>query len=1522
MPKKKKATYKNSMARGFAVIGSATPKPTQDTATLATASQPTETNDSSDVFGTTTTTTTVHEENIPAAIAIEPPLITKSKVTTSPPLDHPETEADMVLRLAKRFGSVNDRKSITLFNELSQSASEEGKVRPFALTADIEYDLLQVLRHQGCLDTFAAAKRLGRNNAQRLDRDRFIGQMDVTHRALVKMGFESDDVDQAFKATISSNATDLLDWLCVHLPYERMPVGFFDKYFTEEGLSIRADIATGNKKTDRENTRHTETQTPSSDIKFQRERVKQDAANDDDDFKARILRAAQQQYDEEEDEEDEDVNEKHAKYKVEISELEDKIPSSSGKSKKKKNKIQEDGINVEEIRAKIEKLRKSIRDLEADWDFDKRRAQLLFAEEQKKAIERCRLENEQMRQKQREEERMKKAAEEEKAVVEDDDPLDFGLGLGGEDEDEGGFFGALMDEDIEETAAIPTSTTITYNIIDTATPGWKGRYSKDMLDDYCKRNGGLKASYTKNEISRTCWRAVVKIISTQKQSEAKSYELPLDIAAKTKEGAEQLVATRCLFELDSESAVYKIMPALFKDLWLEWLDEKNKREEEQRIEADRKRMQLFLDLVGESHGREKTLGSFDTLKETESLNDGEGASNDNKNKATKRKQTFARVKNNFQKRLKTDDYLKMKKKREELPMTSYRDQVLELVKGHQVVIISGETGCGKSTQVPQFIAEYLLQGPSTTGSVICTQPRRISAVSIAKRVSQEMGDWSRSLGTKNGMVGYQIRLESKVAEENVLVFCTTGILLRRLESDKTLEGVTHVIVDEVHERTIESDFLLVILRQLCSIRPDLRIILMSATVEAHKFSEYFGYCPVISVPGRTFPVQVQYLEDVIEATGYTLEEDSPYALRRQRIRRDHGNIDVTGKHGASRRVRLDWFEEDTDDDDPYDPTTVESKLTTVSRSESPATVVEKLNDEENPQEEKEESAKYSKQTRKMIRRIDQDRINYDLILDLIDYVCIRSREQETTTSKQVPKTGAILVFLPGMPEIRRLYDLISAHHVLGDAKKFVLIALHSTLSSEHQEKAFDVPPEGMRKIVLSTNIAETGVTISDVTIVIDTGMAKIVSYDKKKRITRLRQMFVAKANARQRRGRAGRVQEGLCFHLFTENKFSQMADYETPEIMRLPLEELCLRIKVCDLGPIKEVLDSALDAPSSDLVDNAIQTLKEVQALSLDDSQTLTSLGAHLANLPVDVHIGKMILFGALFRCLDPVLTIAAALSFKSPFIRPFGKETEADVARAKFRYADSDFWTIYRAYDTWRSQFQHLLQQKSGWRRKIREFCQKNYLSHDNLEMIEDMKRQYLGLLISIGFVKAEDASDLVERYELKRQTKWCKVPPACNVYARSVPVVNAAIMAGLYPKLAERDNEVFHNNKLSGMQIHPSSMLFGRQRMLSSDFLVYNTVVMNGEKIFMWEATTIDPVAIMLLAADLEIKHKQRRVILDGWMKFDCFARSAALLKFLRTELNNWLTAKMHSPDLDLTHYSEEIMDVMVKTLESQVD
>lgn len=220
-------------------------------------------------------------------------------------------------------------------------------------------------------------------------------------------------------------------------------------------------------------------------------------------------------------------------------------------------------------------------------------------------------------------------------------------------------------------------------------------------------------------------------------------------------------------------------------------------------------------------------------------------------------------------------------------------------------------------------------------------------------------------------------------------------------------------------------------------------------------------------------------------TGYVLEEDSPFAVRKYKMKTEVGNISVSGQGGSSKRVHYEMFEEDSDDDDPYDPTRIESKLSIIDAKEDSDQQINGVNE------------RYSRQTRKMIKRMDEKKINYDLILELLNHICKPRPESTPDDDKRkldIPDKGAILVFLPGMNEIRKLYDLVSGHSTFGDASKFLLIALHSTLSSEHQEKAFDIPPEGIRKIVFATNIAETGITISDVTIVIDTGMAKVVRY--------------------------------------------------------------------------------------------------------------------------------------------------------------------------------------------------------------------------------------------------------------------------------------------------------------------------------------------------------------------------------------------------------------------------------------------
>lgn len=276
----------------------------------------------------------------------------------------------------------------------------------------------------------------------------------------------------------------------------------------------------------------------------------------------------------------------------------------------------------------------------------------------------------------------------------------------------------------------------------------------------------------------------------------------------------------------------------------------------------------------------------------------------------------------------------------------------------------------------------------------------------------------------------------------------------------------------------------------------------------------------------------------------------------------------------------------------------------------------------------------------------------------------------------------------------------------------------------------------------------------------------------------------------------------------------------------------------------------------------------QVQALSTDGDERLTPLGVHLSNLPVDVHIGKMILFGAIFRCLDPILTIAAALSYKSPFVRPFGKEDEADNARARFKVHNSDFLTIYNAYSAWRrhiTEAQASNQSTSSVFRKLRAFCKENFLSQQNLEMMEDMKRQYFGLLVSIGFVKV-DGEYKSHFYEMKRsRIQLCDVPDAYNIHSGSVPIINAALTAGLYPKIAEsltKSKQLV--SKDMELQIHPSSVLFQKELKTYTDFLVYNTVVMNAsgnqlkERVFMWEAGWIDAVAVILLATDLEIKVK----------------------------------------------------------------
>ncbi|KAI8355119.1 P-loop containing nucleoside triphosphate hydrolase protein [Choanephora cucurbitarum] len=1371
---------------------------------------------------------------------------------------------DPITQWIDKYSSLNEHKAEEGLKTLEKTdPMAEEKSRDFKLTSDIEQALLQLVKQE-------QQERKTDHSWPKSpeEKQKYVNRLDVIYRVLIKIGFEHQDVEASLRASVSALLEDHLDWLCLHVPYDRMPIGFFDKYFDENEHQERKVTLTENQSKPN-HASATETQVEKmEEVIVSKHKLDDIEKSTDEQTKLRILEAAQSM----EDEVEEDIHETYAQLKLKLVALQALLPSDK---KKKKNRAEPiAATEIEKTMKEIKKLKDRMSSLEADWDFDPSKANELF-------LEYSRLAAEKQRQQAIETARQKSAEAKESAENRET-----------ASDDEGGLFGGMLMMEEDTTSSVTQSTH--WQIIDLNLPtSYSGRYPKDLLLDYCNKHKLGKQSWNTTHIASGIWRASLKIQKQGYDHLPMQFELPEHECASSKSDAEQLVSFHALFEMDPQASLYKVLPVVYKDLWNAWTAEKNQNEQGPRLEAERKRAALLFELVEDTlkHADKKTPVS--TTLATQEREHALKTPLDNLNQQAS---LFSRAKDNFRKRLGNPAYLAMKEKRYQLPISAYRDQILELLQEHQVIIISGETGCGKSTQVPQFLAEHLLLGSNRPGSVICTQPRRISAISIANRVSVEMGD--PSTGSRQAMVGYQIRLESKMSPENVLFFCTTGILLRRLESDKYLDGVSFVVVDEVHERTMESDFLLIILKRLCRVRPDLKVILMSATVEADRFSRYFHQCPVLAVPGRTFPVHVQYLEDVIESTGYVIEEDSPYALNRYRFRKEKGHVQVSGQHGSTQRVNYELFEEDTDDEDPYDPTRIESKLTILSNE---------------TKEEEEEEMGYSRQTRKMLRRMDDKKINNDLILQLLDHIYAQASEAMATESDvspkklQVPATGAILIFLPGMNEIRKLYDIVASHPVFGDPKKFLLIALHSTLSSEHQEKAFDIPPQGVRKIVFSTNIAETGVTISDVTIVIDTGMARVVSYDDKKRVTRLLQKHIAKANVRQRRGRAGRVQEGVCFHLFSQQKFEEMPNFELPEILRLPLEELCLRIKVCGLGSIRSTLGEALDQPDEKMIDNAILSLQEVQALTIEEGhEVLTPLGSHLSNLPVDVHMGKMIIFGALFRCLDPILTIAAALSFKSPFVRPFGKEDEADTARARFQTGHSDFLTIYKAYVEWRKRLETLQQDAAlshaSIRRSLSRFCKENFLSEQNLEMIEDMKRQYLGLLVSIGFVKSE--KDTYKRSGIQ----LCQIPDVYNLHAHSVPVINAALTAGLYPKAAEFVKQTRQISRRDlALAIHPSSILFQKEHAFASEFMIYNTVVMNHsgghlkDRVYMWETATVDPVALVLLSTHMDIKHKQKLFVLDDWLYFRCFARTAVLLKFIRNEL----VSQIKKNSNDLTRY-----------------
>ncbi|XP_058070139.1 DExH-box ATP-dependent RNA helicase DExH1 isoform X2 [Magnolia sinica] len=651
-----------------------------------------------------------------------------------------------------------------------------------------------------------------------------------------------------------------------------------------------------------------------------------------------------------------------------------------------------------------------------------------------------------------------------------------------------------------------------------------------------------------------------------------------------------------------------------------------------------------------------------------------------------------------------------------------------------------------------------------------------------------------------------------------------------------LAGVSHLIVDEIHERGINEDFLIIILRDLLPRRPDLRLILMSATINADLFSKYFGNAPTIHIPGRTFPVAEVFLEDVLEKTRYSIksEFDSFQGNTRRRRRQTEFKKDLL----------TELFEE-VDIDSHY--------------------------------------RNYSTATRHSLEAWSGSQLDLGLVESTIEHICRNEG------------VGAILVFLTGWDDISKLLEKIKANSLLGISSKFLILPLHGSMPTVNQREIFDRPPNNMRKIVLATNIAESSITIDDVVYVIDCGKAKETSYDALNKLACLLPSWISKASAHQRRGRAGRVQPGKCYRLYPKIIYDAMHEYQLPEILRTPLQELCLHIKSLQLGTIASFLAKALQPPDPLSVENAVELLKTIGALG--NMEELTPLGRHLCTLPLDPNIGKMLLMGCIFQCLDPALTIASALAHRDPFVLPINRKAEADAAKRSFAGDScSDHIALLKAFEAWKDA------KRNG---QERAFCWENFLSPITLRMMDDMRNQFIDLLSDIGFVN---------------KTRGAK---AYNQYSDDLEMVCAILCAGLYPNVVQCKQRgkrtAFYSKEVGKVDIHPSSVNAG-VHIFPLPYIVYSEKV-KTTSVYIRDSTNISDYSLLLFGGNLAPSKTGEGIeMLDGYLHFSASKSVLLLIQTLREELTKLLGRKIEEPELDIPAEGKGVVAAAVELLHSQ--
>ena len=523
-----------------------------------------------------------------------------------------------------------------------------------------------------------------------------------------------------------------------------------------------------------------------------------------------------------------------------------------------------------------------------------------------------------------------------------------------------------------------------------------------------------------------------------------------------------------------------------------------------------------------------------------------------------------------------------------LPVYEQKERILETLKTNQVIVVQSPTGSGKTTQLPVILHEA---GYSANGMIAVTQPRRIAALSVSEFIAKQLGT------TFPGVVGYKMRFEDKTDSTTKIKIMTDGILLQEMKLDPWLSKYSVVMVDEAHERSLNIDFVLGLLKRVLSERKDFKVIVSSATMNAEAFSNYFDACPIVTIDTITYPITVI-----------------------------------------------------------YDPPSIPADTTTETAAEA------------------------------LLGKIEQI---IDRILD--------NKEQ-----------GDILVFLPGEKIIK---DCMKRLTNADFSRKIHIVPLYGRLSKEEQEKVFDKAPFGKKKVVISTNIAETSVTIAGITNVIDSGLAKLNHYNPHTFTSSLNELAVSKASCNQRRGRAGRTCPGTCYRLYTRSDFEKREMYTTEEIYRTDLSEVVLRMS--ELGITDFEKFDFISPPGHEGMKSAVETLKMLKAI--EDDNTLSPIGKMMCLFPLDPRTSRIIV-EAIRNYPDVIeesLIAAAFLSAQSPFILPPGEEMDARKAHHSFRDIQGDFVSYVKLFRTYTSM------------KNKTTFCENYYLDERVMAEIENIKLQ-----------------------------------------------------------------------------------------------------------------------------------------------------------------------------------------------------